>query len=123
MMDRFALIVEDDKNLVEIFSLALQGAGLETEAVRDGQKALDRLADITPTVVVLDLHLPKVSGEEILEYIRNTERLEETRVMLTTADALWGEELREEGDVVLLKPISPGQLRDLARRMAASPHL
>jgi len=116
-MDRFALIVEDDKNLVEIFSLALQGAGFETEAVRDGREALDRLADVTPTVIVLDLHLPKVSGEEILEYVRSTERLEETRVMLTTADALWGEELREEGDVVLLKPISPSQLRALARRM------
>jgi CheY-like chemotaxis protein len=119
MMNNFALIVEDDRDLIEIFSLALQGAGFETEAVSNGQKALDRLADITPKVVVLDLHLPDVSGEEILKYIRSEERLDDTRVMLTTADALWGEELREDSDVVLLKPISPGQLRTLASRIAS----
>ena len=56
---RFALIVEDDKDLSTIFSIALQEADFETEIVSTGDKALERLADIVPDVVVLDLHLPK----------------------------------------------------------------
>ena len=85
--------------------------------IEDGQTALARLAEVTPAVVVLDLNLPHVSGDEILHQIRADERLAETRVMLATANAMLAETLRGESDLVLLKPISPDQLRDLASRL------
>jgi CheY-like chemotaxis protein len=113
-----ALIIEDDQKLADIFSLSMQAAEFQTEIVANGQAALTRLAEIVPAVVVLDLHLPQVSGEKILQQIREDERLaQKTRVMLATADALMAEELRGEADLVLLKPISPAQLRDLAARL------
>lgn len=117
MTKPLALIIEDDENLAFIFTLALQGAEFETETILDGRVALERLAEITPDVVVLDLHLPHVSGQEILQRIRTDERLAETRVMLATADALRGQALDAESDLVLLKPISPSQLRTLASRL------
>lgn len=117
MTTRLALIVEDDENLADIFSIALQAAEFEIEVVNDGRTALTRLAAITPSLVVLDLHLPFVSGKDILQQIRSEERLAETRVMLTTADAIMADSLREQADLVLLKPISVSQLRDLARRL------
>jgi len=113
----FALIIEDDIHLADIFARALQAAEFETEIVRDGNAALARLEEITPNVVVLDLHLPHVSGKEILHQIRSNARLAQTRVMLTTADAWLAESLQNEADLVLLKPISYPQLRDLARRL------
>jgi CheY-like chemotaxis protein len=112
-----ALIIEDDQKLADIFSLSLQAAEFLTEIVANGQIALTRLAEIVPAVVVLDLHLPHVSGEKILQQIRGDKRLAQTRIMLATADALMAEELRGEADLVLLKPISPTQLRDLAARL------
>ncbi len=117
MTDPFALIIEDDKKLSVIFEQALKMAEFETEVVRDGGLALTRLAETTPAVVVLDLHLPNVPGAEILREIRADERLANTRVILATADPITAEALRSEADLVLLKPISFSQLRDLAFRL------
>lgn len=117
MTNPLAFIIEDDQKLATIFANALQMAEFETEIIQDGKHALDRLAAAIPAVVVLDLHLPHVSGRDILHQIRKDERLAKTRVMLATADPQIAEGLRKEADLVLLKPVSFGQLRDLAYRL------
>lgn len=120
MSSPFGLIIEDDEDLAMIFEGALTEANFDTEVISDGQAALTRLAEIVPDVIVLDLHLPHVSGGNILHQIRADERLANTRVMLATADAIRAEGLRNEADLVLLKPISFGQLTMLAARMHPS---
>jgi len=115
-----ALIIEDDFDLSTIFAAALKASGFETEIVRDGRAAVQRLATATPDVVVLDLHLPHVAGTDILDQIRADARFTETRVIVTTADARMAEMLHDQADLVLVKPISFGQLRDLAGRMSAA---
>ena len=117
MKPPLALIVEDDPDLAMIFANALQDAAFETETIRDGQTALARLANTTPAIVVLDLHLPYISGPDILQQIRADARLAETRVILATADPVMADTLQEEADLVLLKPVSFDQLRDLAMRL------
>lgn len=112
-----ALIIEDDPKLADIFNIALKEALYDTEVISDGRLALARLGDVVPSIVVLDLHLPEVSGETILQHIRSDDRLVATRVMLATADALKAEKLRSKANIVLLKPISFTQLRDLAARL------
>jgi DNA-binding response OmpR family regulator len=116
----FALIIEDDADLATIFSEALKAAGFRTEIIRDGQTAVQRLAAATPDVVVLDLHLPQVAGEDLLNQIHADARLSKTRVVVATADARSAEMLHEEADLVLVKPISFTQLRDLAARLGAT---
>jgi DNA-binding response OmpR family regulator len=120
MTNPLALVIEDDLNLAAIFAEALQSAEFETEIIQTGRTALARLAITTPAVVLLDLHLPYVSGEEILRQIRANERLVKTQVIITTADARLAEGLQAEADLVLLKPISFNQLRDLATRLHPS---
>jgi len=117
LKDLFALIIEDEIDLALLFSLALGSAGFETEIVPTGDAALTRLQDAEPDVVVLDLHLPQVGGADILRRIRADERLAETRVILTTADARQAEALQDQADLVLIKPVGFGQLRDLAARV------
>lgn len=117
MTNPLALVIEDDAKLATIFAEALHMAEFETEIVHDGNTALTRLAATTPAVVMLDLHLPYVSGRDILAQIRADARLAKTRVMLTTADPLMAESLRGEAELVLIKPISFNQLRDLAKRL------
>ena len=112
-----ALIIEDEPDSAVIFSLALQQAGYQTEIALDGNEALKRLKVIIPTIVLLDLQLPQVSGKDILQQIRNDTRLASTWVILATADALRAQSLSESADLILLKPIGFQQLRDLATRL------
>ncbi len=111
-----AFVVEDDPQLGQIFSLALQPL-FEVEIIADGDVAAERLLETVPCLVVLDIHLPGLSGVEILKRIRADERLSRVRVIMSTADAIQSGDLREEADVVLLKPVSPVQLRELAARL------
>ena len=116
-MSELALIIEDDEDLSDIFAEALQNAGYEVETVRDGELARQRLTEIVPSIVLLDMHLPKVAGPELLAGIRSDPRLTGVRVVVTTADARLGDEFREVADFVLIKPISFVQLRDLTKRL------
>ncbi len=117
MSTPIAMIIEDDEDLSQIFAQAMSAAGFVTEIIRDGRTAMQRLAEINPSVVLLDLHLPHVPGENLLKQIRSEKRLQDTRVVITTADTIAAELLNEQADFVLVKPISYAQLRDLARRL------
>ncbi len=112
-----ALIIEDDEDLSFIFAEAMRVAGYEPEIIRDGQAALNRLAQVTPAVIVLDLHLPHVAGTDILKQIRSTDQLKKVRVVIATADARLAEQADRQADFVLIKPISFSLLRDLAARL------
>jgi two-component system KDP operon response regulator KdpE len=115
-----ALVIEDDVDASIIFAGALRAAGYETEIIRQGRAALQRLEARVPDAVVLDLHLPYVSGADILSRIRTDDRLVETRVIITTADPEMANSLHDQADLILIKPISFVQLRDLAARMLPS---
>ncbi len=112
-----ALIIEDDPTLSTVFSQALQAAEYETAVVLDGKSALAWLEKSTPDIVVLDLHLPNVSGEEILATIRTTERLKHVKVIVASADAQMARFLEYEVDLVLIKPVSFHQIRLLSARL------
>ncbi|HSQ18698.1 MAG TPA: response regulator [Anaerolineales bacterium] len=119
-----ALIIEDEQDLAAIFSKALEVAGYQTGVIHNGQEALDRLSDIdqAPTLVLLDYHLPLVSGDEILHFIRGDRRFAQTRVIMATCDpAAMVDEIENSADLVLLKPISYIQLRQLASRFLLCP--
>ncbi len=119
-MQPIALIVEDDDKLAEIFSEAVKAAGFEEIVAENGRSALELLPSTTPTLILLDLHLPDISGSEVLAAIRQEAHLQNSIIMLTTADAWLAETLRPEVDFVLMKPISYVQLRDLASRLRPS---
>jgi two-component system, OmpR family, phosphate regulon response regulator PhoB len=118
MTKPFVLIVEDDPKLNEIINLTLQG-DFELETCADGNTAMELLANIIPQIVVLDLHIPGTPGQEILTHLRSDKRFWRTRVILTTADNRLAETLHNDVDIVLLKPVSPNQLRELALRISS----
>jgi two-component system cell cycle response regulator DivK len=117
-MNRIAVIIEDDPILATIFGKALQDIGYETEVINDGRLAEERLQEIVPIVIVLDLHLPKVSGEELLQQIKANGRLADTRIIIVSADATLVRQLRPQVDLALEKPVSFHQLRMMASKFA-----
>jgi len=116
-MDKpLAVIIEDDIEIGRIFALTLQSE-FEIESFTDGAEALARLQQVIPTIIVLDLNMPAMSGMEILNKVRADERLASTSVILATADAVSAAALRDSADIVLIKPVSPVQLQQLASRL------
>jgi two-component system, OmpR family, response regulator VicR len=118
-MSDLALIIEDDEDLASIFAEALKGVGFEVETIADGQAAQAKLkSGAAPFLVLLDMHLPHISGADLLtNIIKKDERFAKTIVIITTADARMGEAYNEEVDFVMIKPISFVQLRDLTSRL------
>jgi CheY-like chemotaxis protein len=110
------LIVEDDPIQNQIFKIALK-SDFVVETFLDGDSAAARLDKVIPALVVLDLNLPGKSGRELLAKIRADKRIANIRVILATADEQQADILHKDTDLVLLKPISPGQLKGLALRL------
>jgi two-component system cell cycle response regulator DivK len=117
-VSKLALIIEDDEDLADIFAEALRGVGYEVELVADGKIAQERLKNgPAPFLILLDMHLPHVSGGDLLTRIKQDKRFAKTMIILTTADARMGEAYSEQADFVMIKPISFVQLRDLTSRL------
>ena len=111
-----ALIIEDDPDQNLVFTTALSQAGYETESIMSGLKAQNRLTEVIPKMIVLDLHIPHITGTTLLRQIRTDPRLGNASIILATADAALANDLQAEADLVLLKPISFSQLSVLASR-------
>jgi DNA-binding response OmpR family regulator len=105
------LVVDDEPSVVEVVSLYLRREGYSVRAAGDGQLALKAIAEQPPSLIVLDLMLPKVDGMEILRQVR--QRSEDVPVIMLTArgqetDRIYGLELGADDYVV--KPFSPAEL-------------
>lgn len=116
-MSALAFIIEDDQDLSTIFADALESVGYEVEQIKDGLLAQKRLAEMAPHLILLDMHLPHISGADLLVQIKKDERFNDTNVILTTADARMAEAYEGMADFVMVKPISFVQLRDLSHRL------
>lgn len=120
-MDKLSgMIIEDDGNHALIYSTALSAAGYECEIIYNGAAARKRLTEVIPHLIVLDMHLPEVSGLELLRQIQADSRLRHTHIIVGTVDAQMAgmaRESRGRNVWVMEKPISYEQLRDLAARL------
>lgn len=105
------LIVEDNEELADIFKEIIEDEmGWAARFITDGQAALDYLQHAIPDLVLLDLHLPRVAGMEILATIRRDARLTGTRVLVVTADAVRVQSIEPLADSILIKPVSVEQV-------------
>ena len=120
MENQLAFIIEDHIDAATIFAEALKAADFQTEVIDSGDKALERLTETIPAMVILDLNLPEVSGIDVLRQIRADARMAETCVIVATAHPQMADSVQGEADLVLLKPISFTQLRSLAARLASA---
>lgn len=111
-----AIIVEDEQALATAYKIALTQAGYYVEHFTNGKKALKHLKNVAPRLLLLDLNLPEVSGDEILEAIKQLRGYKDTYIFLITANYRLAEELSASADIVLQKPIGIRVLRKIAER-------
>ena len=112
-----ALILEDDPKLAELYETVLQHCQYETKIIESGQEAQEDLKSNTPDLILLDIHLPYVSGMEILEQIKADKRLKNIPVVVMTADLYTGKELDGQVEYIILKSHGISKLRDIATRV------
>lgn len=78
------VIVEDDVMLAEIYQTLLEASGYKALVANDGQAGSDLIMTELPDLVLLDLMLPQLSGDQVLFNIRSNEATKDTKVIMLT---------------------------------------
>lgn len=79
------LLVEDDNSLASVYTTRLQAEGFDVRRVPNGEEALAAAIEYKPDLVLLDVMMPKVSGFDVLDILRNTPETASTKVIMLTA--------------------------------------
>jgi len=113
----FALIIEDDRDIVALFRHVMDLAGYRTEIILNGKAAADYLAQARPDIVLMDLGLPGLSGVELLAIMHADERLKDVPVVVITAHVPLVETLPVRPTLTLIKPVNIEQMTNLIQRI------
>lgn len=79
------LLVEDDTALAAVYKSRLELEGFEIREVNNGEEALSAAIDFKPDLILLDAMMPKISGFDVLDILRNTPDTTNIRVIMLTA--------------------------------------
>ncbi|SET45661.1 Response regulator receiver domain-containing protein [Nonomuraea wenchangensis] len=116
------LVVDDDEVIRQLIAVNLNLEGFEVETATDGQDCLDRVRDIKPDVITLDVMMPHLDGWSTAERLRTEPDTSHIRVVLVTARAQDDDRRRGLGigvDAYLTKPFDPAELIEVVRELAA----
>jgi len=122
------LVVDDEPDLLELVRFNLSQAGFAVDTAASGREALEKVRRSPPDLLVLDLMLPDVSGNDIARQIRSDAAIADLPILMLTAkseevDRVVGFELG--ADDYVTKPFSPRELilrvKAVLRRRAAAP--
>jgi two-component system, OmpR family, response regulator BaeR len=112
-----AFIVEDDRDIADMYAQVVRAAGFQVEVFYDGKAAYERLQkDPAPKLVFLDMHLPSLTGNEIAWEMWF--ELEQTYIVIVTADADMASiyRIKEEVDEVFVKPVPLDVLSEISKK-------
>lgn len=119
--DLHALIVDDNWFVRDISSHTLKYVGYHVSEAQNGQEALSLLSRQTFDLLILDLSMPLVDGSTLLNRLRSNPTHRAMHVIILTANPLMAtEQIRQDVDAIMLKPINIREFADMARRYQAS---
>jgi len=79
------LFVEDDEALAGVYSMRLEAEGFQVRRVPNGEDALAAALEYRPDLILLDVMMPKVSGFDVLDILRNTPETANMKIVMLTA--------------------------------------
>lgn len=79
------MLVEDDNNLREIYGARLEAEGYEIVSAKDGEEALALAVQEKPDLIISDVMMPRISGFDMLDILRNAPETKDTKVIMMTA--------------------------------------
>ena len=112
------LLAEDDQTMVGLLTTLLRMDGFEVKAIDADADVLAEVKREFPEIVVLDVHLSRQNGLDVLEKIRRADREHRVRVIMISGLNVKEESLRRGADGFLLKPFMPDDLMSMLRNNA-----
>lgn len=79
------LLVEDDTALSNVYKSRLEMEGFDIHTVNNGEDALSAAIEVKPDLILLDAMMPKISGFDVLDILRNTPDTANVRIIMLTA--------------------------------------
>ncbi len=77
-------VIEDDSVIRAMYKFKLENSGYDVRVAEDGQKGLELLEEFIPELILLDVRMPIMSGDEMLEKVRSTEWGSKLKVIILT---------------------------------------
>ncbi len=87
-MEYLIYSVEDDKNISHLIHVALTKQGYAVESFSDGESFLKRFKEKKPHLILLDLMLPNIQGEELLKKIREDDTHDDIQIIIISAKSM-----------------------------------
>ncbi len=119
------LFVEDDALIARIYSQKLAEEGFEVAVAEDGLAALRRLPEFRPDIMVLDLMMPKLTGADVLKFVRHHPQLKSMRVVVFSNSFLSNlvEQVSSLGveEALVKASVTPARLVEVVNRVLAGP--
>jgi len=107
------LIIEDDRDIVNLVKLTLELEGFEVFAAFDGQEGWERIESQRPDSILLDLRLPKLDGFQVLKRLKSNQATSRIPIVILTATAQKksiARGLAAGADAYITKPFEPLEL-------------
>jgi CheY-like chemotaxis protein len=115
------LVVDDDEVIRRLIAVNLQLEGFDVETAVDGQDCLDKVTEIDPDVITLDVMMPRLDGWETAIQLRRSPETAHIKVVLITARAQEDDKTRSRhvgADAYLTKPFDPNEMIRVIRELA-----
>jgi DNA-binding response OmpR family regulator len=110
------LVIEDDPHLSGLFKMVLQFADFQADVARTGADGMARLSKCIPDVVILDMHLPDIPGEQIFQMMAGLDQA--SRVIICSADISLVKAYLAKGASAMSKPVRIDELTAEVIRIA-----
>ncbi len=121
-MKPYILILEDDPTLGRVVVKTTEQLKLAAFLDSDGNRYRDIIREQgLPKAILLDLHLPFAAGADLLQEFQSDEQLRNVPVLVLTADIVQARALQEQGQTVLLKPVSVTRLQEILSKFQDLP--
>jgi CheY-like chemotaxis protein len=114
------LVVDDDEVIRRLIAVNLQLEGFEVATAVDGQDCLDKVAQINPDVITLDVMMPRLDGWETAVQLRTSPATAHIKVVLISARAQEDDKARGArvgADAYLTKPFDPNDMIRVVREL------
>ncbi len=121
-MNKTILIVDDDASIRRLIAATLEDvSGYRMSEAGDGEEAVRRARDVQPSIVFLDIDMPRLNGIETCRRLKSEPSTADATVVMLTGDSeieAEKEARRAGADLFLTKPFSPLHLLRLVDRLA-----
>ncbi len=108
------LIVEDNETNRKVASMIIKKLGFEVLEAKDGKEGLKKCVEAIPDVILLDMYMPEMGGNEFLRSIRRTEGFQNIPVVMCSAENApqrIGRSMIAGADTYIIKPFHPDMIK------------